>query len=96
MKKLLPLIAAITILSHYAKVISYATEATITPIMDKGKYTVDVSVFRLAEQHGKLVETLITKPRIISGLGYPSSLYQGLQTNNPDYKSQCGRVLALA
>jgi hypothetical protein len=65
---------------------SYSTEATMTRQKDKNTYTVIVSVSRLVEQDGKLTEQLIAKPRIISSPGGPASMYQGLQSPDPDYK----------
>jgi hypothetical protein len=88
MKSFLTLIAALAVLSYNASAASYSTEAIMTPLMAKGQYTVDVQVFRLTEQNGQSVEELIAKPKIISWLGCAASLYQGSQTNSPDYQTQ--------
>jgi hypothetical protein len=65
---------------------SYSTEATMTRQKDKNTYTVIVRVSRLTEQNGKVIEELIAKPEIISSPGDPASMYQGLQSPNPDYQ----------
>ncbi len=89
MKNILTFIIAVAaVLSYTAVAASYSTEATITPLMDKGQYRVDVRVSRLVEQDGKLVEKLIAQPKILSGLGCAASLYQGLQPANPDYRNE--------
>jgi hypothetical protein len=85
---LIIIIGAAVVLSYTAFAASYSTEATITPLMDKGEYKVDVRISRLVEQDGKLVENLISEPRIRSGLGCAASYYQGLQPTNPDYQKQ--------
>ena len=82
------IIGATVVLSHAAVAASYSTEATITPLMDKGEYKVDVRISRLVERDGKLVEKLISKPRIQAGLGCAASYYQGLQPTDPDYQKQ--------
>ena len=67
---------------------SYSTEAIITPLPDKGQYQVDVRVSRLVQKDGRQVEELIAKPRILSGVGCPASLYQTLPPANPDYQNK--------
>ena len=85
----LPLIiAATTVLSYNATAVSYSTEATITPLPESGQYQVDVRVSRLLQQGGKVVEEIIARPKLLSGVGCPASLYQGLQPTNPDYQNQ--------
>jgi hypothetical protein len=82
------IIVVAVVLSYTAVAASYSTEATITPLADKGQYKVDVRVSRLVKMDGKLVEKLIAQPKILSGLGCPASLYQGLQPTDPDYQKQ--------
>lgn len=82
------IIAATAFLSHAAIAAPYLTEATITPLPDKGQYRVDVRISRLIEVHGKQVEELVSKPRILSSVGCPASLYEGLDPANPDYRNQ--------
>jgi len=82
------LIAGATLFSYAAMAVPYLTEATITPIPDNGQYRVEVSISRLIQKDGKQVEELVAKPRILSSLGCPASLYQGLQPENPDYPNQ--------
>jgi hypothetical protein len=65
---------------------SYSTEATMTRQKDKNTYTVIIRVSRLVEHDGKLTEQLIARPKIISSPGDPASMYQGLQSPDPDYK----------
>jgi hypothetical protein len=89
MKSFLTLIVAVAVvLSYTAAAASYSTEATITPLANKGQYKVDVRVSRLVEQDGKLVEKLISQPKILSGLGCAASFYQGLQPTDPDYQKK--------
>ena len=89
MKNVLALIIAVsTAFSYAATAASYSTEATITPLPDNGQYRVDVRVSRLVQQDGKVVEELIAKPRITSGVGCGASFYQGLQPGNPDYHNE--------
>jgi len=89
MKKFLALIIAVAaVLSYTAIAASYSTEATITPLPDKGQYQVEVRVSCLVSRDGKVVDKLIAQPRIVSGLGCPASFYQGLQPTNPDYWKQ--------
>ena len=82
------IIAAAAFLSHAGMAAPYLTEATLTPLPDKGQYQVDVRISRLIEQDGKQVEELVSKPRILSGVGCPASFYQGLDPANPGYKNQ--------
>jgi hypothetical protein len=42
----------------------------------------------VVQREGKVVEEFIAKPRILSGVGCPASLYQGLQPANPDYQHE--------
>jgi hypothetical protein len=89
MKKIITFLFVSTLtLAAIAADVYYSTVATIAPLMDKGQYKVDVRVSRLVEQDGKFVEKLIAQPRLLSGLGCPASLYQGLQPSNPDYQKQ--------
>lgn len=84
------IIAAAALLSHVvvAAAAPYLTEATITPIPDKGQYRVDVRISRLIQQDGKQVEELVARPRITSGLGCPASFYQGPQPAQPEYQTE--------
>jgi hypothetical protein len=88
MKNLLRIIAAVTLLLRPLIASTYSTEAIVAPAIDKGEYEVNVKVSRLEERDGKLVEKLISNPRIKAGLGTPASLYQGLEPQNPEYQTQ--------
>jgi hypothetical protein len=89
MKPYLPfIIVSATFLSHTATAASYSTEATITPLLDKGQYQVDGRVSRLVQENGKQVEELVARPRILSVVGCPASFYQGLQPDNPEYRNE--------
>jgi len=67
---------------------NYSTEATMSLQKDQGTVSVVVRVSRLLEQDGKLVEQLVTEPRIQTGPGVPASLYTGAQPSDPDYASR--------
>ena len=81
-------ITAAAFLSHAAIAAPYLTEATITPLPDKGQYQVDVRISRLIDEGGKQVEKLLSKPRILSGVGCPASFYEGPDPANPEYRNQ--------
>ncbi len=82
------LIVTLSTIAGTAFATSYSTEATMTRQKDKDTYTVNVRVSRLVEQDGKLTEQLIAKPQIISKPGCPASMYQGLQSPNPDFQKE--------
>ncbi|MGA3266900.1 MAG: hypothetical protein ABSE16_08760 [Verrucomicrobiota bacterium] len=89
MKHFLTIITALAaVVSCTAVAASYSTEATITPLPDKGQYQVDVRVSRLVQQDDKVAEEVIARPRIFAGLGCPASFYQGSQPANPDYLNE--------
>ena len=67
---------------------AYSTEATITPLADKGQYKVDVTISRLTQAHGRLAEEVIARPQIESNLGCGASFYQGPSHGTPGYKTQ--------
>jgi hypothetical protein len=89
MKTLITLLFA-TALILPAPVIAadYSTEATITEQKDKGTYLVEISVSRLMEQNGQVVERVIARPRISAAPGVPASLYSGPQPSQADYKTE--------
>lgn len=64
---------------------TYSTEATMSLLKDEGTYNVVVRVSKLVEQDGKVVEQLISQPRIKSSPGVPASLHSGLQPSDPNY-----------
>ena len=74
--------------SHAAIATNYSTEATITPLADKGQYRVDVSVSRLGQIHGRLAEDVVARLRIESNLGCGGSCYQGPSPGTPAYGTQ--------
>jgi hypothetical protein len=80
------LIATLATFANTTFAASYSTEATMTRETAKNTYTVIVRVSRLVERDGKLTEQLIARPRIISSPGGPASMYQGLQSPDPDYQ----------
>lgn len=81
-------IAASACFSCAATAAPYLTEATITPLLDKGQYRVDVRVSRLIQKDGGQVEEVVGRPRILSGVGCPASFYQGLQPADPNYQNE--------
>ena len=74
--------------SHATTAASYSTEATITPLADKGQYKVDVIVSRLVQQNGRLVEEVVARPRLESNQGCAASFYQGPAAGTPGYGTQ--------
>jgi hypothetical protein len=78
------LIATLATFANTTFAASYSTEATMTRETAKNTYTVIVRVSRLVERDGKLTEQLIARPRIISSPGGPASMYQGLQSPDPE------------
>lgn len=67
---------------------TYSTEATMSLHKEEGKLNVDVRVWRLVDQDGKLVEQLVSAPRVKTAPGLPASLYTGLQPADPDYANK--------
>jgi hypothetical protein len=67
---------------------NYSMEATITDQKDKGTYLAEISVSRLLEQNGQVVERVIARPRISAAPGVPASLYSGPQPSQADYKTE--------
>lgn len=55
---------------------------------DEGTYNVAVRVSQLVERDGKVVEQLISQPRIKSAPGVPATLYTGSQPSNPNYANE--------
>ena len=67
---------------------TYSTEATMALQKQEGQLNVDIRVWRLADQDGKLVEQLVSAPRVQTAPGVPASLYTGLKPADPDYANE--------
>ena len=88
-KKLIGLLIATACLAGSAVfAATYSTEATMSLHKEEGKLNVDVRVWRLVDQDGKLVEQLVSAPRVKTAPGLPASLYTGLQPADPDYANK--------
>ena len=89
MNKLIALlIASVCAVATTAVAAAYSTEATMSLQKDEGTYNVVVRVSQLVERDGKLVEQLISQPRIKSAPGVPATLYTGSQPSNPNYANE--------
>jgi hypothetical protein len=71
-----------------AAAISYSTEAAITPMPDSDRYRVDVTVSRLFQKNGRLVEEVVGRPRIDSSEGCGATFHQGPSPGTPEYTTQ--------
>lgn len=67
---------------------TYSTEATMSLQKDEGTYLVEVKVSELTEQNGKVIERVISRPRLQSSPGISATLYSGLRPGQPDYNRQ--------
>lgn len=67
---------------------TYSTEVTMSLHEEEGSYNVDVRFMELEEKNGKLIEKLISAPRIKSTPGVPSSAYTGAASSDPDYANK--------
>ena len=89
MKKLVALlIVAPCAFANAVVAANYSTEATMSLQKDEGIYNVIVRVSKLVEQDGRVVEQLISQPRIKSSPGVPASLHSGLQPSDPNYANE--------
>jgi hypothetical protein len=77
MNKLIALlIASACAVAATAVAAAYSTEATMSLQKNEGTYNVVVRVSQLVERDGKVVEQLISQPRIKSSPGVPAPFTQ--------------------
>ena len=87
-KLLTILIATACLVGPAVVAANYSTEATMSLQPNEGTVNVDVRVLRLVDQEGKLLEDLVSAPRIKTAPGVPGTLYTGLKPADPAYASK--------